>query len=412
MKIGYACTPLMVPYKTTRRLTLSNYSEAKIALLIKDNLEDLYSILHYNNSKNIKLFRISSDIIPLGSHKINNYNWWDNNKELLNKIGDYIKSNNMRVSMHPGQYTLLNSPKKDVVEKSILDLSFHCKFLDALNLPASHKIILHVGGVYNNKKSAINRFVTEYNNLDNSIKKRLIIENDERFFSIYDLLEINSRCNIPIIFDNLHYECYRDTSISIPKLLPIIKETWKESDGDMKVHYSIQDTTKKRGAHSPTIFIDTFLDYLKCYDFSNIDIMLEVKDKEVSTIKTINSVNFLKNNFSHINFSSEIEAYKLFVLEKLDYDGLSKLKDIESQNNFIKLYNFIDSLIYEKYNEISFRRALNQSFESIRNELNSKEINHYNKNYKEQSYLKCKEYLKKISDKYNLPLNNTYYFIY
>ena len=308
MKIGYACTPLMVPYKTTRRLTLSNYSEAKIALLIKDNLEDLYSILHYNNSKNIKLFRISSDIIPLGSHKINNYNWWDNNKELLNKIGDYIKSNNMRVSMHPGQYTLLNSPKKDVVEKSILDLSFHCKFLDALNLPASHKIILHVGGVYNNKKSAINRFVTEYNNLDNSIKKRLIIENDERFFSIYDLLEINSRCNIPIIFDNLHYECYGDTSISIPKLLPIIKETWKESDGDMKVHYSIQDTTKKRGAHSPTIFIDTFLDYLKCYDFSNIDIMLEVKDKEVSTIKTINSMNFLNNNFSYINFLNEIDA--------------------------------------------------------------------------------------------------------
>lgn len=412
MKIGYACTPLMVPYKTTRKLTLSNYSEEKIALLIKDNLEDLYSILRYNNSKNIKLFRISSDIIPLGSHKINNYNWWDINKELLTKIGNYIKSNNMRVSMYPGQYTLLNSPKKDVVEKSILDLSFHCKFLDSLNLPSSHKIILHVGGFYNDKENAINRFISEYNNLDNSIKKRLIIENDERFFSIYDLLEINSRCNIPIIFDNLHYECYGDTSISIPKLLPIIKKTWKDSDGDMKVHYSIQDATKKRGAHSPTIFIDTFLEYLKSYDFSNIDIMLEVKDKEVSAIKTINSINFLKGNFSNINFSTDIESYKLFVLEKLDYDGLSKLKDIGSQNNFIKLYNFTDSLIYEEYNEISFRRALNQSFESIRHELNSKEINHYNKNYKEQSYLKCKEYLKKISDKYNLPLNNTYYFVY
>lgn len=412
MKIGYACTPLMVPYKTTRKLTLSNYSEEKIASLVKDNLEDLYSILRYNNSKNINLFRISSDIIPLGSHKINNYNWWDNNQDLLNKIGEYVKSNNMRVSMHPGQYTLLNSPKKEVVDKSILDLNYHCRFLDSLNLPPNHKIILHVGGVYNDKTSAINRFVNEYNNLDSSIKKRLIIENDERFFSIYDLLEINSRCNIPIIFDNLHYECYGDTSISIPNLLPIIKKTWKDSDGDMKVHYSIQDSTKKRGAHSPTIFIDTFLEYLKSYDFSNIDIMLEVKDKEVSTIKAINSVNFLNNNFSNINFSTEIEAYKLFALEKLDYCGLSKLKDIGSQNNFIKLYNFIDSLIYEEYNEISFRRALNQSFESIRNELNSKEINHYNKNYKEQSYLKCKEYLKKISDKYNLPLNNTYYFVY
>lgn len=412
MKIGYACTPLMVPYKTTRKLTLSNYSEEKISLLIKDNLEDLYSILLYNNSKNIKMFRISSDIIPLGSHTINNYNWWDNNRKLLDKIGDYIKTNNMRVSMHPGQYTLLNSPKKDVLEKSILDLNFHCKFLDNLNLPPSHKIILHVGGVYNDKKSSISRFINEYNNLDNSIKKRLIIENDERFFSIYDLLEINSRCNIPIIFDNLHYECYGDMSISIPELLPLIQKTWDESDGPMKVHYSIQDTTKKLGAHSQTIFIDTFLEYLKSYDFSNIDIMLEVKDKEVSAIKTINSLNFLNNNFSYINFINEVEAYKLFVLEKLDYDGLSKLKDLSTQNNFIKLYNLIDSLIYKEYDEISFRRALNQSFESIRNELNSKEINHYNKNYKEQSYLKCKEYLKKISDKYNLPLNNTYYFIY
>ena len=412
MKIGYACTPLMVPYKTTRKLTLSNYSEEKIATLIEENLNDLYSILLYNNYKNIKLFRISSDIIPFGSHKINTYKWWDNNKEILSKIGNYIKSNGIRVSMHPGQYTILNSPKKDVVEKSILDLKFHCKFLDSLNLPPSHKIILHVGGIYGDKKSAMDRFINEYNKLDSNIKKRLIIENDERFFSVYDLLEIHSQCGVPIIFDNLHYECYGDLSMSIPELIPLIKKTWKKEDGDMKVHYSIQDPFKKRGAHSPTIFIDKFFDYLKNSDFSNIDIMLEVKDKEVSAIKTINSINFINNKFSDIEFLKEIKSYKLFVLEKSDYQGISKLKDIKSQNNFLKLYNFIDSLIYKEYNEVYFRRALNNSFESIRKHLNSKEINHYNKNYKEQSYLKCKEYLKKLSDKYNLPLNNSYYFIY
>lgn len=412
MKIGYACTPLMVPYKTTRKLTLSNYSEEKVSLLIKENLEDLYSILYYNNSKNINFFRISSDVIPLGSHPINNYNWWDNNKNLLDKIGSYIKTNNIRVSMHPGQYTLLNSPKKEVVEKSICDLKFHCKFLDSLNLPSSHKIVLHVGGVYGNKKSAIERFITEYNNLDNNIKKRLIIENDERFFSIYDLLDIYTKCKVPIVFDNLHYECYGDTSMSIPELLPLIQRTWKKDDGDMKVHYSIQDITKKSGAHSPTIFIDNFLAYINNYDFSNIDIMLEVKDKEVSAIKAINSINYLNNNFSYIDYLNEIQAYQLFVLEKYDYSGISKLKDIKPQNNFLKLYTFIDSLIYEEYNEVSFRHALNQGFESIRKDLNSKEINHYNKNYKDQSYSKCKEYLKKLSDKYNLPLNNTYYFIY
>ena len=276
MKIGYACTPLMVPYKTTRKLTLSNYSEEKIATLIEENLNDLYSILLYNNYKNIKLFRISSDIIPLGSHKINTYNWWDNNKNLLSQIGNYIKSNGIRVSMHPGQYTILNSPKKDVVEKSILDLKFHCKFLDSLNLPPSHKIILHVGGIYGDKKSAMDRFINEYNKLDSNIKKRLIIENDERFFSVYDLLEIHSQCGVPIIFDNLHYECYGDLSMSIPELIPLIKKTWKKEDGDMKVHYSIQDPFKKRGAHSPTIFIDKFFDYLKNSDFSNIDIIADV----------------------------------------------------------------------------------------------------------------------------------------
>ena len=106
MKIGYACTPLMVPYKTTRKLTLSNYSEEKVSLLIKENLEDLYSILYYNNSKNINFFRISSDVIPLESHPINNYNWWDNNKNLLDKIGSYIKTNNIIKSREHRKYVL------------------------------------------------------------------------------------------------------------------------------------------------------------------------------------------------------------------------------------------------------------------------------------------------------------------
>lgn len=412
MKIGYACTPLMVPYKTTRKITVSNYSVEKIELLIKENLEDLYSILQYNKLSGINLFRISSDIIPLGSHDINKFDWQENYRELLSNIGSYIKSNNLRVSMHPGQYTLLNSPKSEVVKKSILDLTFHCEFLDSLDLPPSHKIILHTGGVYGDKKSAIKRFITEYNSLEKKIKNRLIIENDERFFSIYDLLEINACCNVPIVFDNLHYECFGDTSLSIKEILPLVKNTWSDKDGDMKVHYSIQDSFKKKGAHSPTIFIDNFLNYLKDFDFSNVDIMLEVKDKDVSAIKTINTINYIKNSFNTSNFLSEIESYKLFVLEKSEYQGLSILEDIKKTLNFTKLYNFIDSLIYTDYNEINFRLALNKAFESIRNKLNSKEINHYNKTYKNEDYIKCKEYLKKLSDKYDLSLNKTYYFIY
>ena len=180
----------------------------------------------------------------------------------------------------------------------------------------------------------------------------------------------------------------------------------------MKVHYSIQNHLKKKGAHSPTIFIDDFLDYLREYDFSNVDIMLEVKDKDVSAVKVINTLNYLHNNFSSTNFLNELKSYKLFVLEKSEYKGLSILKDIKKETNFLELYKYIDSLIYENYNEINFRLSLNEAFESVRNNLNSKEINHYNKIYKTESYMKCKEYLKKLSDKYNLSLSKTYYFIY
>ncbi|MGL5244039.1 MAG: UV DNA damage repair endonuclease UvsE, partial [Sarcina sp.] len=207
MKIGYACIPVTTTARTTRKLTLNNYNEETLKNLIQLNLLDLKEILKFNKKKNIYLFRISSDIIPLGSHSINNLNWSEFFKKDLLEIGEFIKRNNMRVSMHPGQYTVLNSPKEEVVKKSLLDIEFHCNFLDSLKLDYSHKIIIHIGGIYGDKETAIKRFVDNFYNLSSSAKKRLIIENDERNFSIDDVLHIASIINIPVVFDNLHNEC-------------------------------------------------------------------------------------------------------------------------------------------------------------------------------------------------------------
>jgi len=95
---------------------------------------------------------------------------------------------NIRGSMHPGQYTVLNSPNEEVVEKSIMDLEYHCKFLDSLGVDYSNKIILHVGGVYGDKISAMERFKHNFNRLSNSLKKRLVIENDDKSYTIEDVL--------------------------------------------------------------------------------------------------------------------------------------------------------------------------------------------------------------------------------
>lgn len=87
--------------------------------------------------------------------------------------------NDIRVSMHPGQYTVLNSPNDDVVKRAIEDLNYHVKVLDNFGVGENHKIILHIGGVYNDKEQAINRFADNYKRLNDQVRERLVIENDE-----------------------------------------------------------------------------------------------------------------------------------------------------------------------------------------------------------------------------------------
>lgn len=59
--------------------------------------------------------RISSDTIPFASHEICTIDWAKKFKKLFDKIGKKLNKNKFRVSMHPGQYTLLNSKKEITV---------------------------------------------------------------------------------------------------------------------------------------------------------------------------------------------------------------------------------------------------------------------------------------------------------
>lgn len=112
----------------------------------------------------------------------------------------------LRLSMHPGQYTVLNSPNPDVVERAVLDLEYHTEFLDLCGLKEDSKVILHIGGIYGNKVEAKQRFVENYNLLSPNIRKRLIIENDDKLYHVEDVLEIANIAQIPVVFDALHHK--------------------------------------------------------------------------------------------------------------------------------------------------------------------------------------------------------------
>jgi UV DNA damage endonuclease len=70
------------------------------------------------------------------------------------EIGTFIKTNNIRISMHPDQFTLINSIDNSVFERSLSELVYHEEVLDSMGLDSSAKIQIHVGGVYGAKRKA------------------------------------------------------------------------------------------------------------------------------------------------------------------------------------------------------------------------------------------------------------------
>ncbi len=409
MKIGYACTPITINARTNRRILLKNFSKSKFLSIAKQNLEDLQKILEWNIKNDIYLFRIGSDIIPLGSHKINNINWQKEFKYNLESIGTFIKNNNIRVSMHPGQYTVINTPKEDILYKSIKDIEYHCKFLDSLNIDYKNKIILHIGGVYGDKKLAKENFLKGFNKLSDSSKKRLVIENDERNFSLNDVLDISSKINIPVIFDNLHNICYGDNSYSLKEIYSLVIKTWnKKLDGNMKVHYSQQNIFKKKGSHSSSISINSFLDYYEEVKKFSPDIMLEVKDKDISSIKCINSLKEINKTLDIKTYRKELEDYKLLLLQ---YDKNFQKKLNSFSHGLIELYSYLDNLLLSPKDIIGFKYSLELAFTILKDHISNRETLYFKKLINEKEYEKAKIYLTKLVKKIEFPPKELSYYI-
>ena len=288
MRIGYACLAVALDGAQQKTCTLKTATPERLLSLAGENFSALARMIDYNIANQISLFRISSDLVPFGSSRAAALPWDSLHADSLASIAKKIKQSNMRVSMHPGQYTVLNSPDAGVVHRAIEDLAYHAKFLNLLDLDATHKIILHVGGKYGDAASALKRFANVYRDLSPSITKRLILENDGSIFHIGEVLELCHTIGAPAIYDNLHNTINpADATKSDAYWVALCRETWREGDGAQKTHYSQQNPTKTRGAHSETIAIEPFLDY--CHSLSGVlpDMMLEVKDKNRSAVKCV-----------------------------------------------------------------------------------------------------------------------------
>lgn len=264
----------------------------KLKKILEENLSNTLKILRYNEAYKIKVYRFTSKLVPLATHPIiDDWDYIEDYKEKFKEIGNYIISNNIRVSAHPDHYTVINSNNSLVFESSLKDLDYHNKIFNAMDLDKSYKIVTHVGGVYGNKEASIKRFIEGYKKLPKKIAERIILENDDKVYSAHDVLSICKELKIPMVLDVHHHNC-NSNGKNIEAILKDIFDTWSNEKFPPKIHFSSPRSTKDFRSHSDNIDKEEFMSFIKIAKKLDIDfdVMLEAKNKDLALIKLVNEL--------------------------------------------------------------------------------------------------------------------------
>lgn len=290
MRLGYACINKTLgsqkPKITTNRGMIRKTFDSKglpyVSQLVVQNIVDLIEVIKWNHHNGIKFYRMSSDMFPwMSEYDFSELPDYKKICTLLSGVGKLAEKYDQRLTFHPGPFNVLASPTEDVVTRAIIELNKHSQIMDLIGLSRTpyNKINIHVGGVYGDKESALQRWVDNFELLDEGTKSRLTIENDDKTsaYTVKDLMFIHEHTGIPIVFDYHHHTCHPD-GMSHRDALNLAISTW--SDGITPiVHVSEPRDEKKFRAHHDYVrsYIDTY--------GNDVDIMLEAKEKELALLE-------------------------------------------------------------------------------------------------------------------------------
>jgi UV DNA damage endonuclease len=265
----------------------------------------LDAIFGYLAETGIRMYRISSDVAPYATHPDlpQFHGQIEECAEKLAALGAKARRLDLRLSMHPSQYIVLNSPDERIAAAAVADFAYHAAFLDALGLGPEAKIVTHVGGVSGDRAAAIDRFVVRYERLPAAVRRRLVLENDEISYPVVDTLRIHERTGVPLVFDILHHRVNDPTGMPPAEACRRCVATWPAGETP-KIHFSTQRVAErevtrrnrttgerstsrraaKAGQHDDWIDPVDFLAFLGETAGLRYDVMLEAKQKDLAVL--------------------------------------------------------------------------------------------------------------------------------
>ena len=300
MRLGFAVKVLGaggLPSHDTRR----HQSEPSLGV----SLDHLEAILAYCDDNDIRFYRMATGLAPYASHPdLTQFRDAPQRfAQRLAEVGEQARRLGIRISSHPGQYTVLNSEDAEVRRLAAVELEVQAELMDAMGLGPESVVILHVGGIAGGVDAGLDRFERGFELLSGAARGRLVIENDDRTYALCDVLRLSERIGRPIAWDILHHHCNDPERIPDREALERALATWPEGVAP-KIHYStpktaMEERKRKVGrrverslvlpqlrAHADMIDPIGFEHFVtQTAEGLDFDVMLEAKAKDLALLR-------------------------------------------------------------------------------------------------------------------------------
>ncbi len=176
--------------------------------LMKQNIESIRLLVERVGGldEDLRMVRLSSDILPVYTEP--SWSWFWRTSDVRNYaerhfrvVGDLARENRVRLSFHPGQFTVLASANDDIVNRSIEEFEYHvdmARWMGYGQTFQDYKINVHISGRRGPQgiRDVLGRLSPEARNC-------ITIENEEISYGLDDCLSISDI--VPIVLDIHHH---------------------------------------------------------------------------------------------------------------------------------------------------------------------------------------------------------------